>query len=169
MKRTLSALTFLALAAAMPGRLLAQGQASPRDTTRATVGGATVMIDYGRPSKRGRVIFGGLVPYGEVWRTGANAATTMVTDKPLKIGTLAVPAGSYTLYTLPAKGSWKLIVNKQNGQWGTSYDAAQDLGRVDMTVGALPAAVEQFTIKVAGGSLRLEWDTTVASVPIANP
>jgi hypothetical protein len=144
-------------------------QSSPRDTTRASVGGATVVVDYGRPSKRGRDIFGGLVPYGEVWRTGANQATHFVTDKPLMFGSLMVPAGTYTIYTLPGSTSWKLIINKQTGQWGTAYDQAQDLGRVDMKVEKLAAAVEQFTIKVvpnaSGGVVRLEWDTSAATVP----
>jgi hypothetical protein len=144
-------------------------QSSPRDTTRASVGRATVVVDYGRPSKRGRDIFGGLVPYGEVWRTGANQATHFVTDKPLMFGSLMVPAGTYTIYTLPGSTSWKLIINKQTGQWGTAYDQAQDLGRVDMKVEKLAAAVEQFTIKVVpndkGGVVRLEWDTSAAVVP----
>jgi hypothetical protein len=144
-------------------------QSSPRDTTRASVGGATIMVDYGRPSKRGRDIFGGLVPYSEVWRTGANQATHLVTDKPLMFGSVMVPAGTHTIYTLPGATGWKLIINKQTGQWGTEYDPAQDLGRVDMKVEKLATAVEQFTIKVVpdarGGVLRLEWDMTAAVVP----
>jgi hypothetical protein len=141
--------------------------ASPRDTTRAKVGAAEVMIDYGRPSKRGRVIFGGLQPFGQVWRTGANAATTLITDKSLRIGGLAVPAGRYTLYTIPDQTSWKLIINKQTGQWGTEYRQDQDLGRVDMTVTTLPEVVEKFAITIEGGTLRLAWDKTAASVPIS--
>lgn len=151
--------------------LVAQGQpvASPRDTTRATVGSAMVLIDYGRPSKRGRVIFGGLEPFGKVWRTGANAATTLVTDKPLTIGALEVPAGTYTLYTqLNKDAPWKLIVNKQTGQWGTQYDEKQDLGRVDMTMESLPAVVEKSTISIESGRLKLAWDQTAASVTIAS-
>jgi len=167
----MSRLLFVSLialtAATSPAALLGQAPLSPRDTTKATVGGATVLIDYGRPSKRGRVIFGGLEAYGKVWRTGANAATTLVTDKPLTIGSLAVPAGTYTLYTLLNKDRWKLIVNKQTGQWGTAYDEKQDLGRTDMTMEELPTVVETFTIKIQGGRLRLEWDQTAASVAIA--
>src|SRR5580704_8423860 len=94
---------------------------SPRDTARATIGAAHVLVDYGRPSKRGRVIFGGLVPYGEVWRTGANAATILVTDKDLTIGHQTVPAGTYTLYTIPSASKWQLIINKEVGQWGLTY------------------------------------------------
>ncbi len=141
--------------------------ASPRDATHATLNGAKVLIDYGRPSKRGRVIFGGLQQFGEVWRTGANAATTLVTDKPLKIGTLAVPAGTYTLFSIPGEARWQLIVSKKTGQWGTQYDESHDLGRVDMEVATLPEVVEKFEIKIDGGKLRLAWDKTAASVSIA--
>ena len=167
MSRTLFATVSLSVVAG--GLLFGQTPPpSPRDTTLATVGSAKVLIDYGRPSKRGRVIFGELVPSGEVWRTGANAATTLVTDKPLMIGTLAVPPGTYTLYTLPDRTTWKLIVNRQTGQWGTEYDASKDLGRVEMTVSAVPAVVEKFAIKIADGMLRMEWDQTVAAVAIKN-
>ena len=167
MSRTLFATVSLSVVAG--GLLFGQTPPpSPRDTTLATVGSANVLIDYGRPSKRGRVIFGELVPSGEVWRTGANAATTLVTDKPLMIGTLAVPPGTYTLYTLPDRTGWKLIVNRQTGQWGTEYDASKDLGRVEMTVNAVPAVVEKFVIKIADGMLRMEWDKTVAAVAIRN-
>jgi hypothetical protein len=145
--------------------------ASPRDTTRGTVGGAHLLIDYGRPSKRGRVIYGGLVPYDSVWRTGANAATTFVTDRDLLIGTTPVPAGTYTIYSLPGKTRWLLIINKQNGQWGTEYHADQDLARIPMTVSTLGAPVEKMAITVApsgsSGTLAIEWDTTKASVPIS--
>jgi hypothetical protein len=142
---------------------------SPRDTARATIGTAHVVIDYGRPSKRGRDIFGGLVPYGQVWRTGANAATVLQTDQPLWIDTLKVPAGTYTLYTLPSATGWQLIVNKEVGQWGLVYHPEFDLGRVPMTVATTTAspAVEKFLIKVGKGWLRLRWDTTVVQVPLA--
>ena len=83
---------------------------------------------------RDRKIFGGLVPYGQVWRTGANSATSLKTDVDLTIGGAPVPAGSYTLYTIPTETGWKLIINKQTGQWGTDYDEKQDLARVDMKV-----------------------------------
>jgi hypothetical protein len=132
--------------------------------------GATILIDYGRPFKRGRTIFDSLVPYDKVWRTGANAATTLVTDKPLMLGSLMMPAGKYTLYTLPAATGWKLIVNKQTGQWGTEYDPSQDLGRADMQVETLTTPVEQFTITIESsgdmGVLRLAWDRTAATIPI---
>lgn len=151
----------------------AQGQGmgtlSPRDTVRATVGGANLLVDYGRPRKRGREIFGNVVPWGEVWRTGANAATQFRTEHDLAFGSLAVPAGTYTLWTLPTRSGWQLVVNRQTGQWGTEYDAAQDLGRVPMAVTTLTEPVEVFTIAVeprgAGGVLVLTWDRTRALVP----
>jgi hypothetical protein len=141
--------------------------ASPRDTSRATIGNAHVLVDYGRPSKRGRAIFGSLVPYDQVWRTGANMATTLVTDKPLTIGTVNVPAGSYTLYTIPSASGWQLIINKENGQWGLTYHPEFDLGRTAMTVSTAKAPVEKFSIDFPSGKLRMQWDTTVAEVPIA--
>ena len=133
--------------------------------------GKTVTIDYSRPSMRGRKIFGGLVPYGQIWRTGANAATSLKTDVNLTIGGAAVPAGSYTLYTIPGETGWKLIINKQTGQWGTDYDEKQDLARVDMKVASSAAPTEQFTIsfdKTGAGSatLKLDWANTTASVPV---
>jgi hypothetical protein len=107
---------------------------SPPAKAEATINGKKVTIDYSAPSKRGRVIMGELVPYGSVWRTGANAATTLWTEGDLMIGTVHVPAGTYTLYTIPGEKEWTLIVNKQTGQWGTKYDEAQDLGRTKMAV-----------------------------------
>src|SRR5208337_276119 len=141
----------------------------PGEATLKFDDGKTVSIQYNRPSMRGRKIFGGLVPYDQVWRTGANAASSLKSDVALTIGGANVPAGSYTLYTLPGPTSWKLIINKQTGQWGTEYSQAQDLVRVDMKVGQLSSPVEQFTIsfdKTGGNAatLKLGWETTVASV-----
>lgn len=110
--------------------------------------GKAVTIKYSRPSMRGRKIYGELVPYGKVWRTGANAATSLTTDTALDIGGTTVPAGNYTLYTLPGEKSWELIVNKQTGQWGTKYDEAQDLARIPMKVSQLPSGLETFTISL---------------------
>ena len=149
------------------GRAL--GELSPRDTVEASVGGATLAVEYSRPSRRGRTIFGKVVPWGKVWRTGANEATHFRTDHDLIIGGVTVPAGTYTLFTLPSPSGWKLIVNKQTGQSGTEYTEAEDLARIDMKVESLPKPVEQFTLDVEphakGGMLRLRWDTTQASVP----
>ena len=159
--------------AALAVLVLAQGKPAspPGEATFKFDDGKTVTIQYSRPSMRGRKIFGGLVPYGEVWRTGANAATSLKTDTALMIGNASVPAGSYTLYSLPTATSWKLIINKQTGQWGTEYNQAQDLARVDMKVGQRSSPLEEFTIsfdKTGGSSatLKLEWDTTIASVDV---
>lgn len=146
------------------------GTLSPRDTLTASVGGAQVSVQYSRPAKRGREIFGQVVPWNAVWRTGANAATHFHTSTDLTVGGAAVPAGSYTLWTLPSPSGWKLIINKQTGQWGTDYHADQDLARVDMRVETLAQPVEQMTIAIepagAGAVLRVEWDRTRASVPL---
>lgn len=144
---------------------------SPRDSTVQTIGDARLVIDYGRPSKRRREIFGALVPYGLVWRTGANEATHLRTDRDVMIGNVRVPRGTYTLWTIPDRAGWMLIVNRETGQWGTDYDASNDLGRIPMEVATLRTPVEQFTIDIdsqgsGAGALRLSWDTTQASVPI---
>ena len=144
------------------------GVLSPRDTVRVeNAGGAALWFDYGRPGKRGRTIFGNVVPYGEIWRTGANAATQFKTDKALSFGGTVVPAGFYTLWTLPATGGWKLFINSATGQWGTEHDVSKDIAAIDMTTAILPAEVERFTVSVTpsagGGILNLDWDTTRAS------
>jgi hypothetical protein len=133
--------------------------------------GKTVTIQYSRPSMRGRKIFGGLVPYDQVWRTGANAATTLKTDVDLVIGDANVPAGSYTVYSLPGMSAWKLIINKQTGQWGTEYNQGQDLARVDMKVSQAPSGMETFTISLdktspTSAMLKLDWENTIASVEV---
>ena len=144
---------------------------SPPADTSQTVDGKTVSIHYNAPSMRGRKIFGGLVPYDKVWRTGANPATLLKTDVNLTIGTATVPAGSYTLYTLPSTGIWKLIINKQTGQWGTQYDASKDLGRVKMQMTKPPALIEmlKYTIDSTGGNkgtIQLAWENHVGSVGV---
>jgi hypothetical protein len=145
---------------------------SPPGTAQFTFSdGKKITIDYSRPFKKGRRIYGGLVPYGKVWRTGANEATSFVSEKDIDVGGTRVPSGSYTLYTLPSEGTWKLIINKQTGQWGTEYDQAQDLARINMKKESLPQAVEQFTISFEPASgdsttLRLDWENTRLSVSI---
>lgn len=145
--------------------------ASPPAKAEGTIGGKNISVDYSAPSKRGRVIMGGLVPYEKVWRTGANAATTLRTDADITIGNLAVPAGTYTLYTIPGEKEWTLIVNTQTGQWGTQYDQSKDLGRVKMSVKPVKNTVETFVVDVKpsgakNGALTLTWENTEASVPI---
>ncbi len=144
---------------------------SPPGKAEVTLKGQQVTITYGRPSMRGRKIMGGLVPYGHWWRTGANEATTLTTGTDLDIGGAKVPAGKYTLYTLPSEGTWKLIINKQTGQWGTEYNESQDLARVDMQKSKLSQPVEQFTISFKkngedSADLVMEWETTRVSVPV---
>ncbi|MGE5231318.1 MAG: DUF2911 domain-containing protein [Deltaproteobacteria bacterium] len=145
------------------------GQLSPRDTVRATIGNAHLVIDYGRPHKRGREIFGGVVPWDQVWRTGANAATGFTTDADLKVGGTVIPKGSYTLWSLPSKAGAKLIVNSQTGQWGTDYHADKDFARFGLATETLAQPVETFTIAIepaaGGGVLRLQWDRTQYSLP----
>jgi len=147
----------------------ALGQLSPRDTIRATVGTAHVLVDYSRPHRRGRTIFGSVVPWGEVWRTGANAATGFTTDADLNVNGTTIPKGSYTIFTLPSQTGAKLIVSKQTGQWGTEYHPEQDLARLELMSEAVAEPVEIFTIGVdstdKGGVLTIAWDRTRYSLP----
>jgi len=157
-----------------------QKRLSPHETVGAVIDGSRITIVYGRPYTKNprtgeiRKIWGGLVPYGEVWRTGADEATLLITQKPVVFGDTVIPAGAYTLWTLPAEdGTAKLIVNKQIGQWGVgpgSYDEKQDLARIDLKPEVLPAPVNQFTMAVAkdppgGGVLKMSWENTQFSAP----
>ena len=144
---------------------------SPPAQATGKVGNHTLTVDYSSPRVRGRKIMGELVPYGKVWRTGANAATTLTTTGDLMIGNLRVPAGTYTLFTVPGEKEWTLVVNKQTGQWGTRYDQAQDLGRVPMKVAALASPREEMTIAIRPvegnkGTLAVEWENTAATVDV---
>lgn len=144
---------------------------SPPAKAVAVLNGKRISIDYNSPRMRGRKIFGGLVPYDEVWRTGANPATTLKTEANLKIGPAFVPAGTYTLYTLPSETTWKLIVNKQTGQWGTEYNEARDLARIDMRKNNLPQPQEDMSIgfeNTQGNKtqLHIRWDKTDVWVPV---
>ncbi len=179
MNRTKATLTILAASflGAMP--LLAQqhSRLSPHDTVGTSIDGDRVTIVYGRPytkdpkSGEMRKIWGGLVPYDKVWRTGADEATLLIIQKPIKAGDTTIPAGAYTLYTLPEEnGASKLIINKEIGQWGTDYDEKQDLARLDLKKGATEKPVDEFTIKVekdpaGGGVIKLAWENTEYSLP----
>ena len=149
-----------------------QGKPSPAASASCDLGGGkTIKTDYSSPRMKGRKIYGDLVPFGEVWRTGANAATTFVTSSDVVVGGKAVPAGSYTIFTVPTADKWTLIINKKTGEWGIPYKYESDeLGRVDMKVAKLPSPVENFTIaydKAGNGcTLRMDWETTRASVDI---
>jgi len=130
--------------------------------------GKTITVDYSSPRAKGRKIFGDLVPYGEVWRTGANEATTFVTTANLKARNLAIPPGNYTIFTIPNQGKWTLIINKKTGEWGIPYKYESDeLGRVDMKVSQAPSMVENFTISFdqMGNSctMNISWENTKAT------
>lgn len=149
-------------------------RASPHAEVSAALAGKKITISYGRPFMKGRAIFGGLVPWGEVWRTGADEATTFTAEADVVVGGLKVAKGAYALFTIPTEKGWTLVLNKTAKQWGAfKYDAAQDLGRVAMTVTSAGKPVEQFTIELVPAgkqlTLKLAWDKTVASVAIAQP
>lgn len=140
------------------------GELSGRGGGESAVLGATITLDYGVPMKRGRAIWGALVRYGQLWRTGANRATHFKTDRELRFGDLVVPPGEYTLYSIPEATGGMLIINRQTGQNGQQYDQARDLGRIPLRARALDREVEAFTISVreenGRGVLALQWDRT---------
>jgi hypothetical protein len=152
-----------------------QPKPSPAATTQCQLpGGKTITTNYSSPRMKGRKIFGDLVPWGKVWRAGANEATTFVTTADVNVGGKTVPAGSYTIFVVPTADKWTLIVQKTTGEWGIPYPPPQkDLGellRTDMKVSSLPAPLENFTIaydQTSGGcTLHMDWETTRASVDI---
>ena len=146
---------------------------SPPATAKCELaGGKSITIDYSSPRLKGRHVGGEVAPYGEVWRTGANEATTFVTTTDLMVGGTHVPAGNYTIFTLPNKDKWTLIISKKTGEWGIPYPGdKEDLARVDMKVSSGPAT-ENFTISfdkgAKGCTLKMAWDTTVASVDVSS-
>ena len=135
-------------------------------------GGKTLTIDYSSPRAKGRKIYGDLVPFGKVWRAGANEATTFVTDTDLNVGGTTVPAGKYTMFAVPNADKWQLVISKKTGEWGTAYPGpSEDLARIDMKVSKLPSSLENFTISLehagSGCTLNIDWETTRASVAVA--
>ena len=169
--------TVFAVAAIAALAVHAQQDKSQRPSPPATAkyelaGGKSITVDYSSPRVKGRKVFEtNVAPYGQVWRTGANEATTFVTTADLMVGGKHVPAGSYTLFTIPDKDKWTLIISKKTGEWGTNYPGPEnDLARIEMKASALPAAAENFTIAFdktsAGCTLRIDWETTRASVEI---
>lgn len=171
MIRQFLACAALAFVAMSPTFAQGKKPLSPPAETSVSIAGKTITIKYSAPSMRGRKIFGGLEPFSKVWRAGANEATALHTDADLDIGGLAVPKGDYTLFVWLDPKEWQLIVNKQTGQWGTQYDESKDLGRVKMTMSkpAQPVETYKITLSSSGGNkgkLQLEWENTVASVPI---
>jgi hypothetical protein len=146
-------------------------QLSVRDTARATIGAATFSVDYGRPLARGRTLLGNVISYDRVWRTGANAATQFTTSAPITLAGLALPAGKYTLWTVPHVNGVDLIVNRQSGQWGTEYSRARDLGRAAMKSDSVAPPVEKFTIAIEptdgrSGTLVMSWGAFRWSAPV---
>jgi hypothetical protein len=178
MTRSVLAATLAATALMMGTTLQAQktsqvhpGKAgSPHVKTEWTIDGANISIEYGRPMLKGRTPGKDVDPYeGREWRTGADEATTLVTNRALRFGDLSVPAGTYTLYTIPTGGAWQLIVSKQTGQWGIPYPKGNDLGRSPMTVTKLAKPADQLTISIddtaTGGTLHIDWGSSRASIP----
>ena len=166
------ALIYLAF---LPGSARAQFGGSPQSPPAKAdckfADGKTIHVDYSSPRMRGRKIFGGLVPYGEPWRAGANEATTFVIDADLTVGNKAVPKGSYTLFTLPNPNAWVLIISKDTGEWGVPYPGEQDdFARVPMKVSKLDSPLENFTISfnqtASACTMNLDWETTRASIEI---
>ncbi len=177
MKKALSLLVILTILTLSALPLMAQQKRmSAHDTISTVVDGSRVTLVYGRPHTKNpktgedRKIWGELVPLGKVWRTGADEATLLVTQKPLVVGETTIPAGAYTLFTLPqADGSAKLIISKDVGEWGLQYKEADDLARVDLKKTGLDAPVEQFTMAIAktpggGGVVKMSWANTEYSV-----
>jgi hypothetical protein len=172
-----SAVCTLILAAPMLAQMDAQdtpNMPSPPATATVTLAGSNITIKYHTPHLRGRHIGGPeIVPWNQVWRTGANPATTLITPVPLHIGNLLVPAGTYTIYTLPTPTKWMLIINKQTGQWGTEYHQEQDLGRVEMKSKTIPIqevmSISFNDIKKDSAELHIRWETTDQYVRVSTP
>ena len=148
------------------------GRVSPHESVSETVDGAQVTIVYGRPSMRGRVVFGSLVPWGIVWCPGADEATTLESSRALRIGTLRIPIGPHTIWMRPAPDRWTLVVSREPDGFHTRYNSRADLGRVAMTRRDLTAPVEQLTFRIAaapagGGTITMAWEKTEVSVPFA--
>jgi len=158
------------LALAFYGFLTFTKSKSPADTASFNQNGLSVQVDYCQPYKKERVIFGQLVPYGKVWRTGANEATIFDVKQDVKIADKPLKAGKYTLWTIPNADNWTIVFNSQTGQWGTEYDEAKDVLRVDVPASKLAETVEQFKIDFAsaegGTNMLLSWENTEVKVPV---
>jgi hypothetical protein len=172
MPKPIAFTTFLMLFASAAFAQMGGGKPSPAASAMCDLGSTTIKTDYSSPRMRGRKIYGDLVPFGEVWRTGANEATTFVPSADVVVGGTTVPAGSYTIFTVPTADKWTLIINKKTKEWGIPYKYEKDeLARVDMKVTKLPSPVENFTISYdkagMGCTMHLDWETTRASVAIS--
>lgn len=163
-------LTFLAVACAAQDK---SKRPSPPASASVDLGGTKITIDYSSPRLKGRHVGGEeIAPFGKVWRLGANEATTFVTTGSVTVGGATVPAGNYTIFAIPEKDKWTLIISKKTGEWGTDYPGpSDDLARIPMKVSTLPSPIENFTISLEktgmGSNLNLDWDTTRATVAIS--
>lgn len=144
---------------------------SPSSTAHHEKQGLEVTVEYCRPYKKNREIFGGLVPFGKVWRTGANEATIIKFTKNVKIAGKDLKAGTYTLWTIPTPGQWTIVINGEVGQWGTEYDETKDILRVQAPSSKLPVPLEMliidFTDVASGIEMLIKWDSTLVTVPIS--
>lgn len=175
MKKTISrvAIGILVLLAAFFAFRIWTKSHSPQTITTYKTNILEVQVIYSQPVKKGRTIFGGLVPYEKVWRTGANEATLIEFKQEVSFANQLVPAGIYTLWTIPGKSQWTIILNKETGQWGTSYDEKQDQLRVKVDANNHHSIVEKFNITLTpqdnGTDMHLQWDQTDVEVPIRLP
>jgi Protein of unknown function (DUF2911) len=176
MRKTILSCGVVALCTVFIGTACAQDKSSrpsPPAQAKCNLGsGKTVSVDYSSPRAKGRKIYGELVPYGKIWRAGANEATTFVADTDLAVDGTTVPAASYTMFVIPNQDKWTLVISKKTGEWGTAYPGEkEDLARVDMKVSKLPSPVENFTIVFEqtgnGCVMHMDWETTRASVDIS--
>jgi hypothetical protein len=168
----LGLISVLIVVSPLHGQRYSSSPLSPHETVSSVVDGAKITITYGRPSMRGRKIFGALLAYDRVWMPGADQATIFQTSAPLRFDDFTLPAGSYTLYTIPSQKRWTLIINKMTGQFHTYYPEDQDLAKLPMALERLSTPVEQLTISAVpraqgGGAIQLEWETTRVSAPFA--
>jgi len=169
---------FLFPAAALTGAITVSAQeaaargryTSPPATSSIEIAGKKITVDYYAPSRHDRKVMGGLVPFGVVWCTGANIATKITTEAPLRMGDLDLPKGEYSIWTLPGEKEWKLIINRETGQFHLNYNASLDFGRTKMNLKQLPSMVETFRVDLRAdggnkGTLALVWENTEASIP----
>lgn len=163
-------ITAAVLAVAIFGFMTYTKSHSPAATIETKAGNLEVSVDYCQPQRKDRKIFGELVPYGKVWRTGANAATIITLNRDATFAGESVKAGKYTLWTIPNENEWTIILNKETGQWGTNYDEGKDLFRTSVPAEKTSEMTEQFTMKFAptdgGTDLILAWENTKVVIPV---
>jgi hypothetical protein len=152
--------------------IFAQTKASPAETAKGTINGANISVSYSSPAVKGRKIFGGLVPYDQVWRAGANEATVFTTDKQVMIGRTPVAAGSYSIYAIPGEKSWKIIFNSQTGQWGTAKGGVstrvpeKDVTTIEVKSSKTAALEERLKYEVTSKGITLAWENQSVLIPV---